>query len=69
MKCQSCNADIPQARLDAVPDTQYCVKCADKHAPPTLVCMDYTHKTAGEFVIAVGDENVRRLDRQNKRSR
>lgn len=27
--CEGCGKDIPAARLDAIPYTQYCVKCAD----------------------------------------
>ncbi len=30
-KCKSCRADIPMARLEAVPYTAYCVKCAETH--------------------------------------
>ncbi|GIW80725.1 MAG: hypothetical protein KatS3mg105_2532 [Gemmatales bacterium] len=30
-KCEDCEHDIPQARLDAIPYARYCVKCARKH--------------------------------------
>lgn len=69
MICIACQCTIPQERLDAIPDTQYCVRCTDTYAPPTFACMDYGHKTSSDLVFAVGKENVRRLNRQNKRSR
>ncbi len=30
-KCAECEANIPAARLQALPDTKYCVKCSPKH--------------------------------------
>ena len=48
MNCFDCGNEIPEARLDAVPDTDYCVNCADRHAPPMVARMVYNHKTAGE---------------------
>ena len=69
MKCFDCGNDIPKARLDAMPDTDYCVKCADKHTEPVVGRMIYNHKTAGEVIIARGKENVRRLNREYARAR
>ncbi len=69
MKCFDCGSEIPEARLQAVPDTDYCVKCADKHAEPVVGRMIYNHKTAGEVIIARGKENIRRLNREYARSR
>ena len=69
MNCFDCGNEIPEARLDAVPDTDYCVNCADRHAPPMVARMVYSHKTAGEVFIAKGKENVRRLNREYSRSR
>tara|TARA_R110002020_G_scaffold174226_3_gene365304 strand:+ start:124 stop:333 length:210 start_codon:yes stop_codon:yes gene_type:complete len=69
MHCLDCNNEIPEARLQAVPDTDYCVNCADKHAQPFIARMVYSHKTAGEVFIAKGKENVRRLNREYSRSR
>ena len=69
MKCFDCGSEIPEARLQAVPDTDYCVKCADKHTEPVVGRMIYNHKTAGEVIIARGKENIRRLNREYARSR
>jgi DnaK suppressor protein len=30
-QCERCGAKIPKARLDAIPFTPYCVKCASRH--------------------------------------
>lgn len=32
-KCDDCDQKIPKERLEAIPDTLYCVKCAVKHPP------------------------------------
>ncbi len=69
MKCFDCGDRISVARLNAVPDTNYCVECADKHAPPVVARMIYSHKTAGEVFIARGKENVRRLNNEYARAR
>ena len=69
MNCFDCGIVIPEARLNAVPDTNYCVNCADKHALPFVARMVYSHKTAGEVFIAKGKENVRRLNREYERAR
>ena len=69
MKCFDCGDTISAARLNAVPDTNYCVECADKHAPPVVARMVYSHKTAGEVFIARGKENVRRLNNEYARAR
>ena len=69
MKCFDCGSEIPEARLQAVPDTDYCVKCADKHTEPVVGRMIYNHKTAGEVVFARGKENIRRLNREYSRAR
>ena len=69
MKCFDCGNEIPEMRMNAVPDTEYCVKCADKHTEPVVGRMIYGHKTAGEIVFARGKENVRRLNREYTRAR
>jgi len=33
-KCTCCGCEIPQARLEAIPDVEYCVGCAEDLAPP-----------------------------------
>jgi len=69
MQCIDCNAVIPPERLEASPNTVYCVKCVDKHTPPVLSRMMYSHKTAGEVVTVQGKENIRLLNREYKRGR
>ena len=69
MNCLDCNNEIPEARLQAVPDAEYCVNCTDTHAPPMVARMIYNHKTAGEVFIAKGKENCRILDREYTRAR
>tara|TARA_Y100001963_G_scaffold158175_1_gene256902 strand:+ start:1484 stop:1693 length:210 start_codon:yes stop_codon:yes gene_type:complete len=69
VKCFDCGNDIPAARIQAVPDTEYCVQCVDKHTEPVVGRMIYSHKTAGELVFASGKENIRRLNREYERAR
>ena len=69
MRCKDCCEPIPDARLEARPGTEYCVKCVDKHLPRVVGRMIWPHKTGGELVIAVGDENIRRLNREYARAR
>ncbi len=69
MKCFDCQMEISEARLQAVPDTEYCVNCIDNHTERVVGRMIYSHKTAGELVFASGKENIRRLNREYARSR
>jgi len=69
MQCKDCGELIPAARLEVQPGTVYCVRCVDKHLPRRVGRMIYTHKTGGELVIAVGEENIRRLNREWSRAR
>lgn len=69
MDCIDCGEKISEIRLEANPDTDYCVGCVDKHIPKVRGYMIYGHKTAGEIVIAKGKENIRRLEREYHRSR
>lgn len=67
--CESCGIQIPPARLDALPDTEYCVECVDKNSTPVIARVIYSHKCDSELFIAKGKENVRRLDREWSRAR
>ena len=69
MRCLDCGTQIAEARMQAMPDTDYCVRCADKHTEPVVGRMIYSHKTAGELVFAKGKENIRRLNREYARAR
>lgn len=35
-ECKACGNIIPQARIEAKPDAEYCVKCAEKYGPPDI---------------------------------
>jgi hypothetical protein len=67
--CDTCSEEIPQARLEAIPETTTCVKCSREEK--RVGFMDWYHKTAPELVMVSTDnkENLRRAQRVNARSR
>jgi hypothetical protein len=67
--CDTCFNDIPQARLEAIPETTTCVNCSRE--TKKVGFMDWYHKTAPELVMISPDnkENLRRAQRVNARSR
>tara|TARA_R110000824_G_scaffold44101_1_gene128536 strand:+ start:782 stop:991 length:210 start_codon:yes stop_codon:yes gene_type:complete len=69
MKCFDCGNKIPVVRIQAVPDTEYCINCVDEHTEPVVARMVYSHKTAGEVFVARGKENIRLLNREYERAR
>jgi hypothetical protein len=69
MNCLDCGGEIPPERLDFVPDTLYCVRCADKHSEPIVCRVIYSHKCDHQLVVAKGRENIRRLNREYERAR
>ena len=69
MQCHDCGEKISEMRLQAVPDAEYCIKCADKNSEPFVARLIYNQKTAGEVFLARGKENVRRLNREYARAR
>ena len=69
VNCLDCGNVIPPARLEFLPDTEYCVNCADKNSTPVIARVIYSHKCDSELFIAKGKENVRRLDREWARAR
>jgi hypothetical protein len=34
--CKHCGEAIPSERLEVLPDTEYCIKCVDKHGPKVV---------------------------------
>lgn len=68
-KCIDCGNEIPAARLQAVPDTDYCVRCVDSHTEPVMCRIIYSHKCDSDLFIARGRENIRRLNNEYNRSR
>lgn len=69
MNCEDCGVQIPPLRMEACPDTRWCVKCSDKHTDRLMGFMIYPHKTGGEVIMTSGSENFRKLEREYKRSR
>ena len=69
MICLECENQIAPGRLEAIPDTEYCVDCVDRNSIPTIARVIYSHKCDSELFIAKGKENVRRLDREWARAR
>ena len=69
MICLECENPIASDRLEAIPDTEYCVKCVDKNSTPIIARVIYSHKCDSELFIAKGKENVRRLGREWARAR
>lgn len=67
--CARCKKNIPQSRLDVLPDTQTCVKCSG--VQKYVGAMVYDHKTAGrlEFVRPENKEAVQALKRFVNRAR
>jgi hypothetical protein len=68
--CKVCGQPIPLERLEALPETETCVGCSDEKKK--MGFMDYSHKTAPEFVeidpnMEDSDEDIRRAARYNNR--
>jgi Prokaryotic dksA/traR C4-type zinc finger len=69
MLCVTCGITIPQARLDAVPHTDTCIRCSKEQS--CVGYMDWHHKTAPEivYICATDKESIRRAKRIDQRSR
>jgi len=67
--CEDCHAPIPPARLEALPETCYCVGCSDKHTFKYVARTIYPHKTGGDLFVARTAEGARRLERESVRAR
>lgn len=68
-KCIDCGDEITAARLEFLPDTEWCVKCSDKHTFKYAAFTIYPHKTGGELFVARTKEGARRLEREAIRGR
>ena len=68
-RCLDCGEPIAEIRLAAVPDAEYCVRCADRHTEPVRCRMIFSHKTGGELFVARGAENIRLLENEYRRKR
>jgi len=72
--CEICSIDIPQARLDVLPEATMCVKCAEKHGQKKRVgFMVSVHSkgTAPELITIDPDdaESLRQARRVHNRER
>ena len=69
--CIDCGKEINPKRVEALPNTQYCIKCSPKHVHKPVGFMIYHHKTAPEFVaIDANDKNsIYFAKRANERGR
>ncbi len=68
-KCIDCGNEIPAARLEFLPDTEYCVKCADNHTFKYHARIIYSHKADCELFIARTPQGAQRLEREYARGR
>lgn len=69
--CKHCQEIIPQERLDLLPNTEYCVKCAGEFVAKVKGYMNYSDKTAPDLVIIdpADKEGIRRAERAFRRER
>ena len=67
--CAKCGSEIPEMRLEALPNTTRCVKCSDEKGYKGYMVFD--HKTAPNIVLVPkeDEEAIRIADRANARSR
>lgn len=67
-RCRVCRGPISQCRLQALPQTQVCVKCSSES--PLLGVMIYSHKTAPFIQVVAQKEfdTYKRYDRKGVRS-
>lgn len=55
--CQTCDNPIPLARLEALPNTNHCTKCVDKHGPtktydPYILCAKASQSSQNGFAAS-----------------
>jgi hypothetical protein len=67
--CEHCGAEIPEARLEAMPDAKHCVNCADLFTMKPVGRILYNHKTAGELYIAKDSNTAATLEATYRRQR
>lgn len=69
MNCKHCKQEIPEERLEAVPNTDECVKCSTTQK--YFGVMVFPHKTGGEAVLIKPEkkEMLRQAKRFNSRAR
>lgn len=68
--CKVCDCEIPKERLEALPNTETCVKHSVEKAYVGVMC--FPHKTGSSLVKVKPNENpeaLRRMMRAHKRER
>jgi RNA polymerase-binding transcription factor DksA len=70
-KCKDCKQPIPVERLEALPETDYCIECADNHVEKKVGFMVYDGKTAPDivFIDPQDEEKLRLAQRADRRER
>lgn len=73
-ECRLCHNEIPHIRLEALPDTELCVKCSEKFGPkPVRGFMISSHSKGTAPVLVTVDpddtESMRRAVRADRRMR
>lgn len=68
-KCEICDSEIPQERLDVIPETRVCVNCTTEERVEGMMVFD--HKTAPRIVIFHPSEKeaIRQAKRFGTRAR
>lgn len=67
--CKDCGQQIAPARLEFLPDTEFCINCSDSHTFKYVVRQIFPHKTGGDLFVARTKEGARRLEREAVRGR
>ena len=62
MECIKCQSPIPSERLEALPDTQFCVNCSEEK--PKIGFTDWDKKTPELLIVETEDFN--RLEKLEK---
>lgn len=68
--CTICNEPIPLERLEALPNTLFCIKHAPTNNP--IGFLVYSHKTAPQLIIlppSTSPETIRQARRAHRRAR
>ncbi len=71
MRCVLCGERIPAERMQAIPSTTTCIRCADSATSSRRGFLVYDHKTAPTFVMIEESnrEAIRIAERANRRAR
>lgn len=68
-QCADCGLEIPELRIELLPDTKWCISCSDKHTFKSVARIIYSHKSDCELFVASNPEDARLLQRVYERAR